>query len=262
MQFDHGHTHRDQVSRLSALGQDALRSGDLAGARQHFCDVVRIEPENGPAWRQLAAIAETPEERVALLEQVTRLEPSNDAALASLAEAKQELDLLRRARRQQEAPAPPAAPAGSPAPPDDAGDMPGDGAGYAPANGTRRRRRVLVAEANATMRRVLTSWLEKEGCVVASVDDGAQALAVLECDIPDLVLLDCAMPGVDGYQVCERIKTGEDTRRVPVVLISPPEGFDRARRKAAGADAHIVKPFNPDELTQILESLSTAHPAD
>ncbi len=105
MQFDHGHTHRDQVSRLSALGQDALRSGDLAGARQHFCDVVRIEPENGPAWRQLAAIAETPEERVALLEQVTRLEPSNDAALASLAEAKQELDLLRRARRQQDAPA-------------------------------------------------------------------------------------------------------------------------------------------------------------
>jgi twitching motility two-component system response regulator PilG len=72
--------------------------------------------------------------------------------------------------------------------------------------------------------------------------------------VPDLVLLDIAMPGMDGYQVCRQIRGWVATANVPVVMISGKDGFfDKMRGKMAGAVGHITKPFGPETLMKAVE---------
>ena len=109
----------------------------------------------------------------------------------------------------------------------------------------RRTGHVLVVDDDALNRRLVTATLAREGLRTTSANDGAAALAAIGEDPPDVILLDIEMPGMDGIEVLERIKSDEKLRHLPVVMIS---GIDDAqsvvRCLEAGADDFLPKPFD------------------
>jgi adenylate cyclase len=109
----------------------------------------------------------------------------------------------------------------------------------------RRTGHVLVVDDDALNRRLVTATLAREGLRTTSANDGAAALAAIGEDPPDVILLDIEMPGMNGIEVLERIKSDEKIRHLPVVMIS---GIDDAqsvvRCLEAGADDFLPKPFD------------------
>ncbi|MBD3940504.1 response regulator transcription factor [Microbacterium sp. NEAU-LLC] len=107
-------------------------------------------------------------------------------------------------------------------------------------------RRVLVVEDDATVREVVESYLGAAGFMVDTATDGFAALDAIAQRTPDLVVLDRMLPGIDGAEVCRRIRRTED---IPVILLTAlgaPE--DRVDGLEAGADDYVTKPFSPREL--------------
>jgi DNA-binding response OmpR family regulator len=109
---------------------------------------------------------------------------------------------------------------------------------------------VLVVEDDATVRDVLERYLVRDGHRVSSCGDGEQALAMFDADPADLVVLDLMLPGLDGFEVCRRLRGRSDSRRrVPIVMLSAlAEEDDRIIGLSLGADDYVTKPFSPREL--------------
>ena len=110
--------------------------------------------------------------------------------------------------------------------------------------GTLVATKVLIVDDDRTIREVLRAMLGYEGCVVVDVPDGESALAVADEIDPDVVLLDLTMPGMDGLDVCRRLKARPDPPKV-VVITARDTAADELRGRAAGADAFLRKPFSP-----------------
>ena len=107
--------------------------------------------------------------------------------------------------------------------------------------------RVLVVEDDATVREVVERYLEREGLVVDAVADGLIALEHAETCWPDLVVLDLMLPGLDGLEVCRRLRARAP---VPVIMLTARgDEDDRVMGLELGADDYIAKPFSPRELT-------------
>lgn len=114
---------------------------------------------------------------------------------------------------------------------------------------------ILVVDDSPVVRKLIAGKLEESGYRVIAAGSGAEAMAVISNATPDLVLLDIAMPKMDGYQVCENIRKNGPTRNVPVVLISGKDGyFDEDRAQLAGTSSFISKPFGPETLMRALET--------
>jgi twitching motility two-component system response regulator PilG len=116
------------------------------------------------------------------------------------------------------------------------------------------QRRVLIVDDSPTVRKLVTMTMEKNGYTVTSAADGYEAADRLLKGLPDLILLDIAMPGIDGYQVCKLIKGNRETANIPVVMLSGKDGFfDKIRGRMAGSTAYITKPFKPETLVQVVQ---------
>jgi CheY-like chemotaxis protein len=116
------------------------------------------------------------------------------------------------------------------------------------------RARVLVAEDNPINRTILLKKLEKLGIRADAVDDGNEVLAALEEFSYDLILMDCQMPGMDGYETTRRIRASSAPHRaIPVVAVtaSAIQG-DRDKCMALGMNDYVSKPIHPDELIRVL----------
>jgi DNA-binding response OmpR family regulator len=114
-------------------------------------------------------------------------------------------------------------------------------------------RRVLVVEDDATVREVVCTYLTAAGFVVDEAGDGFAALELMDLRAPDLVVLDRMLPGIDGAEVCRRIRV---TRDVPVILLTALDGTeDRIAGLEAGADDYLAKPFSPRELVLRVQSV-------
>jgi twitching motility two-component system response regulator PilG len=114
---------------------------------------------------------------------------------------------------------------------------------------------ILVVDDSATVRRLISSKLEKCGHNVICAVDGVEAMETIENVVPDLVLLDIAMPRMDGYAVCKLIRANDAAKNVPVVMISGKDGFfDKVRGRMAGTTGYITKPFGPEALMRTLEA--------
>jgi two-component system OmpR family response regulator len=105
---------------------------------------------------------------------------------------------------------------------------------------------VLVVDDEKRIREVVEYALEKSGYRVTAVADGALALAALERDPAELVVLDIMLPGVDGWELCRRIRAKSE---VPILFLSArSDEVDRIVGLELGADDYLVKPFSPREL--------------
>ena len=112
---------------------------------------------------------------------------------------------------------------------------------------------VMVVDDSPTIRKILSLTLEKEGYNVIAEKNGELALKRLEEIVPRVVLLDIAMPDLDGYEVCKRIKQDPRTSAVPVIMLSGKGAFfDKVKGHMAGATEYLTKPFEtPDVLAVV-----------
>jgi len=114
---------------------------------------------------------------------------------------------------------------------------------------------ILTVDDTPANIRLLTHYLHKQGYKVITAEDGFEGFKAAINYRPDLILLDVMMPGTDGYEVCELLKTEEETRDIPVVfLTAKAEVEDRIRGFEMGAVDYITKPFN---LTEIATRVKT-----
>ena len=124
------------------------------------------------------------------------------------------------------------------------------------------KRRILVVEDDASLARVLCDNLVYEGFDVAHAGDGHRALVERKVFNPDLVLLDVALPGLDGFEVCRRLAE-EKTRTAVIMLTARGERQDKVQGLELGADDYITKPFALDELlARIHAVLRRVQPAE
>jgi PAS domain S-box-containing protein len=108
---------------------------------------------------------------------------------------------------------------------------------------------ILVVDDAAVNLEILTELLTEQGYSVHPVSDGELALAFVQSTLPDLILLDIRMPGMDGYEVCRRLKADEGTASIPVIFISILEDEDeKVKGFQAGAVDYITKPFQAAEV--------------
>ena len=114
---------------------------------------------------------------------------------------------------------------------------------------------VLVVDDSATVRKLISSKLEKAGHNVTCAVDGVEALEMIAEKMPDIIFLDISMPRMDGYEVCKQIRSNPVSKDLPVVMISGKDGFfDKVRGRMAGTTDYITKPFGPDTLMKALET--------
>jgi DNA-binding response OmpR family regulator len=105
---------------------------------------------------------------------------------------------------------------------------------------------VLVVDDDPTVREVVCSYLRADGYDVSEADDGETALAMIRDRRPDLLVLDVMLPGVDGLEVCRKIRASTD---LPVILLTAlGSEEDRVVGLELGADDYLTKPFSPREL--------------
>ncbi len=113
--------------------------------------------------------------------------------------------------------------------------------------------RILVVDDDATVREVVVDYLRNAGHDVHQALDGADALDAMAAGGTDLVVLDVMMPGIDGLEVCRRLREVSD---VPVVLLTAlGQEQDRVVGLETGADDYVTKPFSPRELVLRVESI-------
>jgi two-component system response regulator MprA len=113
---------------------------------------------------------------------------------------------------------------------------------------------VLVVDDDAPIRRMLARTLSAEGYSVETAPDGGAALAVVERSVPDLVVLDVAMPGLDGLEVCRRLR--RSGLGLPVLLLTARDAVrERVVGLDTGADDYLVKPFASEELLARVRAL-------
>jgi adenylate cyclase len=114
---------------------------------------------------------------------------------------------------------------------------------------------VLVVDDLPQNVRLLEAVLSPKGFRVATASSGEEALDVLSKEHPDLVLLDILMPGMDGYEVCRRIREDPQTAFLPVIMITASGGQEKIRAIESGADDFVDKPFDQAELLARVRSL-------
>jgi two-component system phosphate regulon response regulator PhoB len=112
-----------------------------------------------------------------------------------------------------------------------------------------RRQKIVVVEDEPDILEVFDYNLTREGFRVVTARDGADGLKKIRQELPDLVVLDLMLPGMDGLEVCRRLRGDDVTRALPVVMVTAKgEEADIVVGLGMGADDYLVKPFRPREL--------------
>lgn len=115
------------------------------------------------------------------------------------------------------------------------------------------RRRILIVDDEATVREVVGQYLEIEGYVVLSAATGLEALRVAAATPPDLIVLDLTLPGMDGLEVCRRLRVAS---AVPILMLTArADDADKLQGFDVGTDDYLTKPFNPRELVARVQAI-------
>ena len=122
---------------------------------------------------------------------------------------------------------------------------------------------ILLVEDEPAQREILAYNLESEGFDVRRAENGEEAILLVAEALPDLIILDWMMPLLSGIEVCRQLKTREDTRNIPVIMLSArSEEVDTVRGLETGADDYVVKPYSMRELmARVRTQLRRVRPA-
>ena len=121
-----------------------------------------------------------------------------------------------------------------------------------------QKAKILIVDDDVDTVELLTKRLSAEGYHTSEAYDGQQALQRVEEYGPDLILLDIKMPTIDGYEVCRRLKRSEDTRLIPIIMLTVKAKVpDKVKGLDIGADDYIPKPFDYRELSRRVRYWST-----
>ena len=116
--------------------------------------------------------------------------------------------------------------------------------------------KILVVDDEIYIVHILDFSLGMEGYEVLTALDGEQAVEKARAEHPDLIVLDIMMPKLDGYETCKILKAGEDTKSIPVILLSAKgRNVDQKIGFEVGADDYITKPFSPRKLVERINAL-------
>lgn len=116
--------------------------------------------------------------------------------------------------------------------------------------------KILVVDDEPDMRFLARVFLEKAEHSVVEAEDGESALGKIVKDKPDIVLIDVMLPGEDGWEICKKIKSIDETKGIPVAMFTIRSSDDAVERSMkCGADAHIKKPFEREELLATIDRL-------
>ena|SRR3989338_5663822 len=108
--------------------------------------------------------------------------------------------------------------------------------------------KILLIEDELDLADVTKMRLEKSGYEVVSATSGEEAFAFLQKDIPDLILLDLLLPGMQGEEICKKLKCDNRLKTIPVILFTASASDIAKVAREVGADDYIMKPFEPEEL--------------
>jgi twitching motility two-component system response regulator PilH len=115
---------------------------------------------------------------------------------------------------------------------------------------------VLVVDDSIDQRKILSVIIGQIGFACVTACDGIEALGLIETNPPSLVILDVEMPGMNGYEVCHKLKSQPKTRNIPIMMCTgKSRDCDPYWGTKAGADAYLRKPFRITELIGIVEQV-------
>jgi len=108
---------------------------------------------------------------------------------------------------------------------------------------------ILIVEDETDIADLVKYHLDKEGLAARTLGDGKQALDLIAREPPDLIILDLMLPGLDGFEVCRRLRGNTATQHIPIIMLTArAEEVDRVVGLELGADDYVSKPFSPREL--------------
>jgi phosphate regulon transcriptional regulator PhoB len=111
------------------------------------------------------------------------------------------------------------------------------------------KRAVLVIDDEKDLIELVSYNLRKEGFEIASAPDGESGLAEAKRELPDIVIVDLMLPGIDGLEVCRRLRSEKRTSHIPIIMLTAKSSeSDRIVGLELGADDYVTKPFSPREL--------------
>lgn len=117
-------------------------------------------------------------------------------------------------------------------------------------------KKILVADDEKNIAKLVKVNLERAGFEVVVASDGIETLKKVEEEKPDLIVLDIMMPRMDGITVLKKLKEKEETKSIPVVMLTvKAEDEDIFRGWQEGADSYLTKPFNPAEVVIIVQGI-------
>jgi twitching motility two-component system response regulator PilG len=120
------------------------------------------------------------------------------------------------------------------------------------------KKKILIVEDEESLLRLESILLTSKGYNVRGAANGQEALEAIEQEQPDLVLLDIMLPGLDGFEVCRRIKHNPLTKDIPVIMVTAKKsGEDMARGEEVGADWYITKPFKSAMVIETIQRFLT-----
>jgi len=109
--------------------------------------------------------------------------------------------------------------------------------------------KILVVDDEEPIQELLRFNLEKEGYLVRVAKDGQEALKQVASDLPDLLVLDLMLPGMDGLEVCRKLRSNPKFQQIPIIMLTAKgEEIDKVLGLELGADDYMTKPFSPREL--------------
>jgi DNA-binding response OmpR family regulator len=117
-------------------------------------------------------------------------------------------------------------------------------------------KKILVVDDDKHVPRLSKTALERAGYAVLVATDGMEALSSIERERPSLLLLDIAMPNMDGFETLRRLKSAPATCSIRIVIVTARDGdADIKRAWQAGADGYLIKPFAPDHLVAMVKTV-------
>lgn len=115
--------------------------------------------------------------------------------------------------------------------------------------------RILVVDDEVHLAKIIEFTLKHEGYSVSVAFDGEEALEMIRNDSPDLIILDLMLPIVDGYRICNRLKSDERYMNIPVIILTARNIEKENIEEPIQADLFMEKPFNTDKLLKNIRSL-------